>query len=274
MNYRHAFHAGNFADCVKHAVLVAWLRLLARKPAPFAVLDTHAGAGRFSLDGDEARRTGEWSGGIGRLLEGTVPEALADYVRVVREAGLYPGSPVIVQSLLRPEDRLVACELHPEEAASLRGVLAGDARCSVHGRDGYEAIGGLLPPAGGVRRGLVLIDPPFERVDEFSRLADAVMRARGRFATGGVLAWYPIKGRAASRAFHAAVEEAGVRDVVVLEFLLRAPLDASRLNGCGLLAVGAPFGLVEDVAPALLAALSERLGEDGAEWRVTRVVAE
>ena len=273
MNYRHGFHAGNFADCVKHAVLVRWLRLLRRKAAAFSVLDTHAGAGRFSLDSEEARRTGEWRGGIGQLLEGEVPEVLADYLAVVREAGIYPGSPRIVQALLRDEDRLVACELHPEEAATLRGVLAGDARCSVHRRDGYEAVRGLLPPSGGVRRGLVLIDPPFEREDEWERLADAVGRARGRFPTGGVLAWYPIKGRAASRAFLAGVEGAGVRDVVALEFLLRPALDAARLNGCGLLAVGAPFGLEEE-APALLSALSERLGEDGAEWRVTRVVAE
>ena len=268
MNYRHAFHAGNFADCVKHALLVAWLRLLRRKPAPFAVLDTHAGAGRFALDGSEAMRTGEWRDGIGRLLA-DVPAALADYVGLVRAAGLYPGSPVIVQALLRPQDRLIASELHAGEAEALRGVLAGDARCAVHRRDGYEAIGALLPPRA-AGRGLVLIDPPFERADEFERLAAGVRQARTRFPAGGVLAWYPIKGRAASRAFHASL--AGLRDLLAFEFCLRAPVDASRLNGCGLVAAGAPFGL-QDEAPALLSALLGRLGtgEAGEAARVVRL---
>ena len=138
MNYRHAFHAGNFADCVKHAVLVAWLRLLRRKETPFVVPDTHAGAGRFSLASGAAERTGEWRGGIGRLLEGEAPGALADYVGLVREAGLYPGSPAIVQALLRPQDGLIACELHPEECALLRTAMEGDGRCAVHQRDGYS----------------------------------------------------------------------------------------------------------------------------------------
>ncbi len=271
MNYRHAYHAGNFADCVKHALLIAWLRLLARKEAPVVVLDTHAGAGRFALDGTEAARTGEWLGGIGRLLTDT-PEELAEYVGLVRSVGLYPGSPSIVRALLRPQDRLMACELHPEDVTSLRGLLAGDGRCAVHHRDGYEAIGALLPPRD-ARRGLVLIDPPFEAEGEFERLAAGIRLARGRFATGGVLAWYPIKGRAPSRAFHASL--AGLRDVMCFELCLRAPLDAARLNGCGLVAVAPPFGL-EAEAPALLSALLARLGdrEKGEEFRVARLADE
>ncbi len=272
MNYRHAFHAGNFADCVKHAILVAWLRLLRRKETPFVVLDTHAGAGRFSLASDAAGRTGEWRGGIGRLLEGEVPAALADYVGVVRGAGFYPGSPAIAQALLRPQDGLIACELHPEECALLRTAMAGDGRCAVHQRDGYAAIGALLPPRA-ARRGMVLIDPPFEAPGEFERMAGAIRSARARFPAGGVMAWYPIKGRAPARMFHAAL--AGLRDVVAFEFCLRAPLAPDRLNGCGLVAVGAPFGL-EDAAAGVLAALLDRLGtgEEGQEVRMVRLAGE
>jgi len=159
VNYRHAFHAGNVADCMKHALLVWLLRAMARKPAPFAVLDTHAGAGAYDLAGGEAQRTGEATGGIMRLLDNP-PPALADYVAVVRQAGLYPGSPLLVRTLLREHDRLICCELHPEEYGKLRRRTARDRRISVHQRDGYAALGALLPPA--ERRGLVLIDPPYE----------------------------------------------------------------------------------------------------------------
>ena len=138
VNYRHAFHAGNFADCVKHAVLVWLLRALQRKPAPLFVLDTHAGAGRYDLDAGPAARTGEWQKGIARLLDDP-PSALADYVGLVRSLGLYPGSPAIARALLRPDDRLACCELHPEDAAALRRHFAGDRQVAVHHRDAWEA---------------------------------------------------------------------------------------------------------------------------------------
>ena len=160
VNYRHAFHAGNFGDCVKHAVLVWLLRALQRKVAPLYVLDTHAGVGRYDLNAGAAARTEEWQRGIGRLLDDP-PPLLADYVALVQSLGLYPGSPAIVRALLRPYDRLVCCELHPEDAASLRRHFAGDIQVAVHHRDAWEALGALLPPK--ERRGLVLIDPAVRR---------------------------------------------------------------------------------------------------------------
>lgn len=188
MNYRHGFHAGNFADVVKHALLLAILEKLRRKEAAFLVLDTHAGTGATALDGPEASRTGEWRGGIGRLLADT-PAALAPYVAAVtREPGRYPGSPLLVRDALRAQDRLVACELHPDDAAVLRAQLAGDRRCAVHHRDGYAAIRAFLPPRE-ARRGLVLIDPPFEAPDEWERLAAAIGEAHTRFPAGIVAAW-------------------------------------------------------------------------------------
>ena len=171
MNYRHAFHAGNFADCTKHALLVWLLRALLRKPAPFAVLDTHAGAGRYDLSGP-AERTGEWRAGIARLLPHP-PPPLADYVGLVESEGLYPGSPALIRALLRPEDRLVCCELHPEDAGALRRAFGRDRQVAVHERDGWQALSALLPPAG-AKRGLVLIDPPYEAGGEYARVAGRV----------------------------------------------------------------------------------------------------
>ena len=275
MNYRHAFHAGNFADCAKHALLISIVRALGRKPAPFRVLDTHAGAGAYDLGSEEARRGGEWQAGVGRLLD--IEEGpLADYAALARGAGAptrYPGSPALVQALLRPEDRLVCVELHPEEHAALRARFRTDPRVSVHRRDGWEALRALTPfPE---RRGLVLIDPPFERPGEFERLAEGLSLVARRFRGAVQAAWYPIKHRAPVRAFHAAVETAGLRDVVACELWLREPTDPARLNGCGLLAANPPWGF-EAEAGGILAALLDRLGEgeSGQGWAVTRIAEE
>ncbi len=210
VNYRHAFHAGNFADCVKHALLVALVSALQRKPSPFAVLDTHAGRGLYDLSSEAAERTGEWRQGIGRLADITAGP-LAPWLALVRQAGFppfYPGSPWLIRALLRARDRLILCEKHPEEAAALRAALGRDARVAIHRRDGWEAIGALTPFA--ERRGLVLIDPPFEQPGEFDRLAEAFRLLRRRFRAGVVAAWYPIKHRAPVRAFADGLREAGL----------------------------------------------------------------
>lgn len=271
MNYRHAFHAGNFADCVKHALLVWIVRALARKATPFRVLDTHAGCGRYDLLA-EAERTGEWRAGIARIL-GDPPAPLADYAALVERLGLYPGSPLLVRTLLRDEDRLACCELHPDDAAALRRLFARDRHVAVHHRDGYEAVRALLPPP--ERRGLVLLDPPFEREDEWDRLLGALREGTRRFAGGVYAAWYPIKGRAAARAFHGRVRDAGLRDVVAAELWLREPVDAARLDGCGLLVRNPPWGF-EAEAPGILEALLERLGrgEAGQGTRIVRIADE
>jgi len=272
MNYRHAFHAGNFADCMKHALLVWLLRAMARKPAPFAVLDTHAGIGAYDLSGDEARRTGEAAGGILRLLENPAP-ALDDYLGLVRGLGLYPGSPALIRAVLRPGDRLICCELHPEEYGALRRRTARDRQIFVHRRDGYEALTALLPPA--EKRGLVLIDPPYEAGDEFERLAAGLRAGVARFPAGVFAAWYPVKHRAPVRAFHGALRDSGVRDIVAAELLLREPLDAARLNGCGLVVINPPWRF-EAEAPGILQALLDRLGhgEPGAAVGVERLADE
>jgi 23S rRNA (adenine2030-N6)-methyltransferase len=275
VNYRHAFHAGNFADCVKHALLLALLRAVLRKPAPFRVLDSHAGIGEYDLAAPEAQRTGEWRDGIARVMARD-DAALADFRAQVAAGGFparYPGSPALIRALLRPEDRLVLCELHVDDHALLRAQFRADARVAVHHRDGYEALAALTPfPE---RRGLLLIDPPFERDDEFERLAQGIATLRHRFRAGIVAAWYPIKHRAPVRAFHDALRAAAVPDCIAAELTLREPTDPARLNGCGLLVANPPFGFEND-APAILDALLACLsrGETGAGAALSRVTEE
>lgn len=275
MNYRHAFHAGNFADCMKHALLVWLLRALQRKATPFAVLDTHAGLGRYDLAAPEAERTGEWRAGIGRLLDSD-DGPLADYVGLVRAAGApaaYPGSPALVRTLLRPGDRLLCCELHPEDHAALRALFRGDAQVAVHHRDGWEALRALTPfPE---KRGLVLVDPPFEAAGEFDRMAAGIALVAQRFRAAVQACWYPIKHRAPVRSFHAALRQGGVRDLVAAELWLREPTDPQRLNGCGLLVANPPYRF-EDEGGTILAALLDRLGagEPGQGWAMTRIAEE
>ena len=284
MNYRHAFHAGNFADCMKHALLVALMRMLQRKVAPIFVLDTHAGAGRYDLSADPAERTGEWRAGIGRLLDDP-PDTLANYVSLVRTTGTpvprdgrgplprYPGSPLLIRALLRHDDRLACCELHPDDHRMLHRLFADDPSVAVHHRDGWEALGALLPPK--QRRGLVLIDPPYEATDEFDRLVQGLRIGHAQFRTGVFAAWYPIKHRAPVRDVHAALQASGLRDVIAAELLLREPADPARLNGCGVLVINPPYRFEAEAAP-ILAALRDRLGtrEPGEGAEVIRLVNE
>ncbi len=269
MNYRHVFHAGGIADCFKHAALVALIERLAEKPAGFAVLDTHAGIGLYDLDSDQAARTGEWQAGIGALWR-TRPPGLARYVDLVagQSGGAlvrYPGSPALAAALLRPQDRLICCELHPEDVGVLRQRVP---RAEVHHRDGYEALKALLPPR--ERRGLALIDPPYEDRLELLRLADALPRLCARWPTGHVMLWYPIKDRPAVDRFHAAVVAAGLRRLLVAEFL---PGGDGALKGSGLLLVNPPWRYDETLA-ALLPDLAAGLELDGADTRLEWLVGE
>ncbi|MCW8087861.1 23S rRNA (adenine(2030)-N(6))-methyltransferase RlmJ [Roseococcus sp. MDT2-1-1] len=273
MNYRHAFHAGNFADCMKHALLHALLVALRRKPAPFHVLDTHAGIGRYDLHSSEAERTGEWRAGIGKLL-GITEGPLAPWLDLVRrEGGPYSGSPALASAMLREGDRLTLVELHEADHATLRAAFRRDKRVSVHRRDAAEAVRALLPfPE---KRGLVLLDPPFEQPGEYGRLV-AAMAETWRRSRGLVqAAWYPVKGRAPARAFHAALRDSGIRDIVAAELHLREPTDAARLNGSGLAIVNPPFGFEEE-ARAILTALHAALatGEAGGGWTLERIADE
>src|SRR5436305_12393978 len=206
MHYRHAFHAGGFADVVKHIVLVRMLTHLQDKPAAFRVIDSHAGAGVYDLTGDQARRGGEWRTGIARIMQARFSETAAplmkpylDIVRAFnppRELKAYPGSPLIARTLLRPQDRLVACEIEPTARKRLIDALRRDRQARVVDLDGWVALPAFVPPK--ERRGLVVIDPSFERKDEFERLADGFAQAFAKWPTGSYLLWYPVKSRRAT----------------------------------------------------------------------------
>ncbi len=251
MNYRHGYHAGNFADVVKHVALVAILLHLRKKDAAFAVIDSHAGRGIYDLAGAEAAKTGEAQTGIARLagLSGDLPEALSTYLSLVKETGnnSYPGSPLITAKLLRPQDRLTAIEKHPEEFAALAQLLAPYRNSVAEQADGYARAIKLLPPPS--RRGAVLMDPPFESPDEFSALAQAVREATRKFASGVFLVWYPIKSQADADAFVGEVLAGGIAKAMVLDTRVAAP--GAKLGRAGLLVVNPPYGFgaqMRDVA--------------------------
>src|SRR5205809_86553 len=250
MNYRHAFHAGGFVDVIKHVVLVRILTYLQDKPASFRVIDTHAGAGLYDLTADEARRGGEWPTGIPRLMQARFSESTApliksylDIVRAFNRPGdleAYPGSPLIARALLRPQDRLTACEVEPKARKRLIDALRRDTQARVVDLDGWVALPAFVPPK--ERRGLVLIDPSFEQKDEFERLAEGFAQAFAKWPTGSYLLWYPVKSRRATdnlaRQVTAAVAAARPSGACLrLEFSVAPQQAGAALTSSGLLIV-------------------------------------
>ena len=270
MNYRHAYHAGNFADVHKHAALTLLLGHLRRKETPFHVLDTHAGIGRYDLEGIEAGKTGEWEGGIGKLIARSDP-VLSEYLSLVRNenTGLsprfYPGSPLLLRRLIRPIDRLTLVELHPEDAATLRQLFHRDRQTRIREEDAYQALKATLPPK--ERRGLVLIDPPYEQTDEMQSLAKGLGEALRRWPTGIYAIWYPIKSAAEVDRFKAEIANLG-RPCLASELMLFATSDESRLNGSGLVLINPPWqldGQLAQLTSCLHAALGCQ-GKTGMQW--------
>lgn len=276
MNYRHAYHAGNFADVVKLVVEVAAILHLRHKDTPFCAIDTHAGSGLYDLHGPEATRTGEAAQGVGRLalLSGRadLPPSLTVFLDCVsREGnGLYPGSSRIAARLLRPQDRLVAVDVQPEQVGALKGALAGFANARAVEGDGYARLLALLPPR--ERRAVVMIDPPYEAPDEFQRAVDVLARAHRRFATGIYLLWYPIKSRADADAFCGEVRVRGVAPLLRVEVDIgHAPEGMKeRLPAAGVLVVNPPFGLAQEMerAAAVLSPLLGRTPQSSARFHI------
>ena len=281
MNYRHAFHAGNFADVLKHVVLIMLVEHLKRKPAPFFYLDTHAGRGLYDLSDAQSQRSGEYKGGIGRLLDlpaASLPPEVAAYVRLVRESAgkghsaitAYPGSPTIVARLRRPTDRLVLMETLPREAAALRAAIGRQRLVSVLESDGYAALKAQLPPR--ENRGLVLIDPPYESELEFDKVIAGLETAHERWPTGTYCIWYPHTDRAGPVRLHRELERSGIRRVldVTLDVL---PSDAQvGMAGAGLVLVNPPWQIdarLRELLPKLHRLISpDGLGGTRVDWLV------
>ena len=278
MNYRHAFHAGNHADVLKHVVVLALCDALTSKPAACFALDTHAARGLYKLDGESAQKTGEALDGVARLqAEAPRNAALQRYLAAVKAcrqqhgAHAYPGSPWLLAHALREQDRIAACELLPEEATALKANLGQDPRIAVHQRDGYAAIKALLPPRHGAQkfaRGLVLIDPPYEaQLDEFDTALAAIREALARWPQGMLALWYPIKQRRVLQGFYRRAAALEAKSALVLELLVRADDSPLRMNGSGMLLLNAPWQFDQAMRPAM-DAMRDALGEAGAEARV------
>lgn len=286
MNYRHSYHAGNFADVLKHAVLAAVLDYLKRKDPGFRIIDTHAGIGIYDLSSVEAQKTGEWRDGVGRVMGADLSEPLAaflspwlDAVRALNpqiEAEavlqLYPGSPKLARMLMRKQDRLSAIELHPADAEMLKSVFEGDYQVRVTELDGWLALGAHLPPK--ERRGLVLIDPPFEQKGEFDRMVDGLARATRRFPMGTYMLWHPIKADSPLEAFDAKLAALGRPRTLTVRLLVRDNKSAPGLNGSGLVIINPPFTLEAELSAVLPELAALLAGGPGASAEIRTLVGE
>ncbi len=282
MNYRHAFHAGNFADVVKHIILTRILAYLMRKDAAFRVLDTHAGLGIYDLFGDQAEKTGEWQDGIGRLIHVKLPDRVSDllepYLGAVRAQNpdgalrYYPGSPFIVRHMLRDQDRLMGFELHPIDADRLRENFAGDFRTRITELDAWKIFGTHLPPK--EKRGLVLVDPPFEEKGEFDRMVKSLVQGHQRWPGGTYAYWYPIKEMEEVERFVKALKATGIPKILRIELTIRPSSQPPRLYGTGMIVVNPPYVLEEEMR-MLLPELGRILGDGGqGRWALQWVAGE
>ena len=265
--YRHLFHAGNFADVFKHALLVRLLVALGRKEKPYAYIESHAGIGRYDLANPWAQKNAEFRDGIGRLWErNDAPAVLAPYLELVRAENpdgklrFYPGSPVIAARFARPDDRLVLAELNDDDRAELARVLAHDRRATVLAMDGYQALKAQLPPK--ERRGLAMIDSSFDRSGEFARVTEALADAHRRWATGVLALWYPLMAPHAMHAFERGVHATGIRKILKLELSVLPQEGGVSLRGCGMLVINPPYGFQQEAA-AILAWIWPALAENG-----------
>ncbi len=245
MNYRHIYHAGNFADVFKHWILTLLLQKLCEKPTPFCVIDTHAGLGWYNLHSIEAQKTLEYLTGIELLLKHDVAADFSDYVKIViahKALHVYPGSPAFIQEYLRAKDRLFVSELHPHDFQELEAHFATDKRIKFFNQDGLALLKAVLPPA--EKRGLVFIDPPFEQTDEFAQIVNSIQAALKRFAHGMYAIWYPIKDPNAVHKFYQAIQKLGVDKICFVELHANQPI-TNQLPACGMLFINPPWKLDE-----------------------------
>lgn len=279
MNYRHGYHAGNFCDIFKHLILMLLIEHFKLKDKGFTVLDAYAGDGTYSLRGELAAKTGEAQQGILRVLDAPHPSPLlADFLNLVRRLGLpdqegiltsYPGSPRLARALLRPQDKLLLSDIHPEAINALKRLFRDDRQVRIQPIDAAVALKSQLPPEN--RRAVVLLDPPYEVTNEFDRQVGHLKEAHKRFPTGTYAIWYPIKGLAPVRHFHRSLVASGIRRILTAEIHL-APLNNLQLNGTGMTIVNPPWKLdsqLKELLPELLAALgAEQGGTSRVEWTV------
>ncbi|OGT43204.1 MAG: hypothetical protein A3F13_03325 [Gammaproteobacteria bacterium RIFCSPHIGHO2_12_FULL_40_19] len=269
MNYRHSYHAGNFADVVKHAILVVLLQSLKRKETPFCFLDTHAGIGLYELQSEQAQKKQEYENGIAKLFaqdKNALPHPIQDYLAVVQKYNaaqqlhFYPGSPIVAEELLRPCDQMILCELHKEDNLTLKENFSGTKNIAAHHMDGYLGMKAFLPPK--EKRGLVLIDPPFEATNEFECIFNALQRALKHWRSGHFMVWYPIKNHAALQAFYDDIALLKTENLKI-HFSLSEPVEVGKLSSCGILLINPPWQVKEMLENSVLPTLATLLD---AKW--------
>jgi 23S rRNA (adenine2030-N6)-methyltransferase len=259
MNYRHAFHAGNFADVIKHIILTRIICYLQQKEKGFRIIDTHAGIGLYDLTSEEAQRSPEWQQGIQKLLDAKlsdeVAELIAPYLEVVKNLNSggditkYPGSPILARHLMRDQDRLTAIELHPQDFPKLQRHFDGDVQVKAIELDGWQALVAHMPPK--EKRGVTLVDPPFEKPGEFGRLAEGMRKAHRRFSTGIFALWYPVKDVAQVEQFARQLRETGIKKILRVEFNIAKSTKPPTMHGTGMIIVNPPFTLAKELKPIL-----------------------
>lgn len=264
MNYRHIYHAGNFADVFKHILLIAITQSFLHKDTPFCYIETHAGKGQYDLLSDEAQKSKEFENGINKIWHHSHPPAvIRDYLQSIQYLNenqknhFYPGSPFFVKTFLRHHDRMILSELHPAEYVSLKYFFSKDARISIHHQDGYQSLKAFLPPK--ERRGLVLIDPPYENQHEFEDLLKIIPETLKRWETGVYALWYPIKNRLTTDRWLKACKEKIKRPLLIAELSIYPDDIFLQLNGCGMLIINPPWQLehtLQKILPWLWKVLS------------------
>lgn len=268
MNYRHVYHAGNFADAIKHLILVVLLQALQRKETPFCFLDTHAGIGLYELQSTQTQKKQEYNNGIAKLLsldKNNFPQPLQDYIQIVQKYNVdnqidfYPGSSFMADNCMRAQDQLILCELHKEDIQTLKDNFKNAKNVAIHHMDGYLAMKAFLPPK--QKRGLVLIDPPFEVTNEFEQIFQALTRALKHWRSGHFMVWYPIKNHDAVNEFYDHIKTLNTENMII-HFSLDEMIEAGKLSSCGILLINPPFQVKETVE-AVLPTLSKILH---AQW--------
>ncbi|MEJ8472649.1 23S rRNA (adenine(2030)-N(6))-methyltransferase RlmJ [Roseibium algae] len=282
MNYRHAYHAGNIGDVLKHAVFSRLILYFQRKDKPFRIIDTHAGIGGYDLTSEETQKTGEYRDGIAKVLDAAIPEdvdaILSPWLNLIRQENPtgklahYPGSPLLARKLMRSIDRLTLTELHPADFETLAKCFAGDHQVKTIHLDGWLALGSFLPPK--EKRGLVMIDPAFEQAYEFDRMAEAIIKGWRKFTTGTYACWYPLKDRRGLADFHNALREAGVKDVLTLELKIGKSGPDTIMLGSGMTIINPPFTLADEMQ-IVLPWLADTLHKGhGSGWSIDQLISE
>ncbi|EKD77503.1 MAG: hypothetical protein ACD_42C00315G0001 [uncultured bacterium] len=264
MNYRHIYHAGNFADVIKHIVLITLLKSLQKKEVPFCLLDTHAGIGLYDLHSNESQKKQESQNGIGKLFfsrSEEIPEIIKNYLEIVKkynadELLFYPGSPLIAENTLRENDQLILCELHPDDFQTLKTPFSKKNNIAIHHMDAYLAMKAFLPPK--LKRGLVLIDPPFEKTDEFQKIIDGLKHTLKHWRSGIFMIWYPIKNTDHVKKFYDEIQNIAVSHLII-EFGLLDSVEPGKLSECGLLIINPPWKIADELKTVILPYLSDKL---------------